>query len=276
MLWKRRGPTLFVGVLAEEARPGRVLRCNREKFERILERRGARDHLAAPGHRQAPQRGRGRTARRRARADESAAAEIAPGESATQTIDLPRVWDLSFQYASEVAPLEVRVGDDSFEMPPGIEGAIPFRPDEGPYWPVGTVDSAAAPSRSRSRRQSPRAAAGAGVDAPAAIGNVVATAYRTSSVSLIQEACYRYMDHYYLRRALQVSKESGGRSAAPTPTPLGPSPQALEALGQPPVGGDGRAQHHHPSHCRNCQQRQGQADAAPSSGPRASRTRRPG
>ena len=147
VLWKRRGPTPFVGVLAEEARPGRVLRCNRAKFERILERRGPaitwprpviakRLNWVVEGEPLDVEPG----------AEESAAAEIAPGESATQTITLPPgSWDLSFQYASEVVPLEVRVGEESFEMPPGIEGAIPFRPDEGPYWPVGSVESDGGP-----------------------------------------------------------------------------------------------------------------------------------
>jgi hypothetical protein len=223
VLWKRRGPTPFVGVLAEEARPGRVLRCNREKFERILERRGPaitwprpviakRLNWVVEGEPLDVEPG----------AEESAAAEIAPGESATQTIVLPAgSWDLSFQYASEVVPLEVRVGADSFEMPPGIEGAIPFRPDEGPYWPVGTVESDGGPVEITITASEPSALQRAlGVDAPAALGNVAATRLSDIEVSSIQEACYRYMDHYYLGApgALQVSKESGGEPAALTPT----------------------------------------------------------
>ena len=155
-------------------------------------------------------------------AEESAAAEIAPGESATQTIVLPAgSWDLSFQYASEVVPLEVRVGADSFEMPPGIEGAIPFRPDEGPYWPVGTVESDGGPVEITITASEPSALQRTlGVDAPAALGNVAATRLSDIEVSSIQEACYRYMDHYYLGApgALQVSKESGGKPADLTPT----------------------------------------------------------
>ena len=138
------------------------VRCKLEKFKRILERQGTRRHLAAPCDREAPQLGgRGGAARRRAGSGGERRGRDRPGESATQTITLPQgSWDLSFQYASEVVPLEVQVGDDTFEMPPGIEGAIPFRPDEGPYWPVGTVESDGGPSRSRSRPGSPRRCSG--------------------------------------------------------------------------------------------------------------------
>jgi hypothetical protein len=218
ILWKRSGPTPFVGVLAEEARPGRVLRCRREKFQRVLQRTGVaiswpRPVIAkrlnwvvegepldvVPGQ------------------DESATAELAPGESATQTITLPPgPWDLSFQYASEVVPLQVEAGDLSAEMPPGIEGAIPFRPDEGPYWPVGRVNSDGGPVEITVTAEQPSGLQKLlGVDAPAAIGNVAATRLEAIEAGDFQGSCYRYLDHYYLGApgALQVSKESGGRPA---------------------------------------------------------------
>ena len=223
VLWKRTGPTPFVGVLAEEARPGRVFRCKQEKFKRILEREGPaatwprpviakRLNWVVEGEPLDVEPG----------AEESASAEIAPGESATQTVTLPEgSWDLSFQYASEVVPLEVRVGDEVFEMPPGIEGAIPYRPDEGPYWPVGTVISDGGPVEITVTAQEPsRLQRILGVDAPAALGNVAATRLSEIEVSAIQDACYRYMDHYYLGApgALQVSKEAGTEAADLTPS----------------------------------------------------------
>jgi hypothetical protein len=210
-------------VLAEEARPGRILRCNRPKFQKALARTGVaitwpRPVIAkrlnwvvegepldvVPGE------------------AESVSAEIAPGQSATQTITLPPgPWDLSFQYASEVAALEVRAGDLSAEMPPGIEGSIPFRPDEGPFWPVGRVNSDGKPieiavaAKSLSRLQK-----ALGVDAPAALGNIAATRLGEIGANPIAASCSRYLDHYYLGApgALQVSKESGGESANLNPT----------------------------------------------------------
>lgn len=215
VLWKRSGPTPFVGVLAEEARPGRVMRCRRPKFRRILERTGPavtwprpviakRLNWVVEGEPLEVEPG----------ADVSASAEIAPGESATQTITLPPgSWDLSFQYASEVVGLEVKVGDETFEMPPGIEGAIPFRPDEGPYWPVGEVESDGEPVEITVTAEQPSALQRLlGVDAPAALGNIAATRLEEIRVGPIQAACYRYMDHYYLGApgALQISKQAGG------------------------------------------------------------------
>jgi hypothetical protein len=214
VLWKRRGPTPFVGVLAEEARPGRVMRCNREKFQRILERQGPavtwprpviakRLNWIVEGEPLDVEPG----------GEVSASAEIAPGESATQTIVLPPgTWDLSFQYASEVVPLEVEVLGETFEMRPGIEGAIPFRPDEGPFWPVGQVEAPGGPVEITITAKEPSALQRAlGVDAPAALGNIAATRLSDLRVSSIQDACYRYMDHYYLGApgALRISKESG-------------------------------------------------------------------
>jgi hypothetical protein len=218
VLWKRSGPTPFVGVLAEEARPGRVMRCKREKFKRILERRGPavtwprpviakRLNWVVEGEELDIVPGEG----------VSASAEIAPGESATQTIVLPPgTWDLSMQYATEVVPLEVQVGEDTFGMPPGVEGAIPFRPDEGPFWPVGQVTSEGGPVEITVTAEEPSAIQRLlGVDAPAALGNIAATRLSDIRVASIQDSCYRYMDHYYLGApgALQVGKAGGGEPA---------------------------------------------------------------
>lgn len=218
VLWKRNGPTPFVGVLAEEARPGRVMRCKREKFKRILKRRGPaavwprpviakRLNWIVEGESLNIVPGQG----------VSAAAEIAPGETAIQSFRLPEgTWDLSFQYASEVVPLTVTYNGESFEMPPGIEGAIPFRPDEGPFWPVGRVESDGGPAEISVTAGKPSALQRLlGVDAPAALGNIAATRLSEREVVPLQESCYRYMDHYYLGEpgALQVGKGAGGGPA---------------------------------------------------------------
>jgi hypothetical protein len=194
------------------------MRCKREKFKRILKRRGPavtwprpviakRLNWVVEGESLDIVPGEG----------VSAAAEIAPGESATQTIVLPPgAWDLSMQYATEVVPLEVTVGEDTFEMPPGVEGAIPFRPDEGQFWPVGQVESDGEPVEITVTAEQPSAIQRLlGVDAPAALGNIAATRLSDIRVTSIQDSCYRYMDHYYLGApgALQVSKQSGGKPA---------------------------------------------------------------
>jgi hypothetical protein len=223
ILWKRDGPTPFVGVLAEEARPGRIFRCERKKFQKALGRTGVAISWPRPviakrlywevnGEKLDVTPGEKSTA----------SAEIAPGESATQTITLPPgPWDLSFQYSSEVAELKVQVGDLTAIMPPGVEGAIPYRPDEGPYWPIGRVNSEGEPLEIKVTAQGLSALQKAlGVDAKAALGNIAATRLGSIGVSSIQAACSHYLDHYYLGApgALQISKESGGKPADLTPT----------------------------------------------------------
>jgi hypothetical protein len=208
ILWKRQGTTPFIGLLAEEARPGRIFRCRNPKYADILQRTGvaitwprpviAKRLYWEPGLR------------------------LAPGESASQTIVLPPGrWDFSFQYQSELVPLEVSAGGESFEVPPGVEGAIPFRGAEGPFWPVGEIRSDGGPveitvrAEEVSGLQKPL-----GVDAEAEIGNLVATRLSDIAATDFQASCGDYLDHYYLGvpGALQASRQSGGGSLPLIPT----------------------------------------------------------
>lgn len=223
VLWKRSGPTPFVGVLAEEARPGRVFRCSRPKFRKLLDRTGIAITWPRPViAKRLNWEVEGEPLGVRPGDEVSAAAELAPGESATQTITLPPgPWDLSFQYASEVVPLRVQAGDLDTEMPPGIEGAIPFRPDEGPYWPVGRINSDGGPVEiTVTAGEVSGLQKGLGVDAPASIGNIAATRLDEIGTNPFSASCGLYLDHYYLGApgALQVSRESGGGSADLVPT----------------------------------------------------------
>jgi hypothetical protein len=147
---------------------------------------------------------------------------LAPGRSASQTIILPPgEWDLSFQYSSPVAPVRVEAGDLRAEMPQGVEGAIPFRPDEGPYWPVGSVTSGGGPLEvTVTADELSKVQQLLGVDAEAAIGNLVATRLSDISSQSFTASCGLYLDHYYLGRpgAIQISKESGGGPAPLNPT----------------------------------------------------------
>ena len=199
VLWKRNGVTPFVGVLAEASRPGRIFRCNRPKFKRLLSRTGVaitwpRPVIAKRGFWEP---------------DET----LAPGESATQTFDLPRgEWDLSFQYSSEAAPIEVSAGDLTAELPPGVEGGIPYRPNEGPFWPVGEVNSDGGPIEITVKaKELSTIQKLLGADSPAILGNIAATRLDDRGSRAFRESCKLYVDHYYLGApgALQGSKESG-------------------------------------------------------------------
>ncbi len=216
VLWKRRGPTPFVGVLAEEARPGRIFRCsNVKKYGRLLERTGVAITWPRPviAKRLYWERDDG------VQSDETT--ELEPGQSASQTITLPPgEWDLSFQYSSPVAPLRVEADGLEVEMPPGVEGAIPYRVDQGPYWPVGSIASDGGPVEiTVTADELSGLQKLLGVDAAAGIGNVVATRLADRASQDFQASCKLYLDHYYLGRpgAIQISKESGGGTAAIDP-----------------------------------------------------------
>ncbi|HET8974981.1 MAG TPA: hypothetical protein VFN15_00005, partial [Solirubrobacterales bacterium] len=125
--------------------------------------------------------------------------KLAPGESASQSIVLPEgKWDLSFQYQSEIVPLDVDVGGETFEIPPGVEGAIPFRGAQGPFWPVGEIQS---PGGEVEITVSAHEISGLqkllGVDAQAEIGNIVATRLSDIRTQDFKQACGYYLDHYY-------------------------------------------------------------------------------
>lgn len=209
VLWRKTGPTPFVGVLAEEARPGRVFRCANPKLARLRSRRAVAITWPRPviAKRLDWDKGEGE-------GTSEQTTRLEPGESASQTITLPPGrWDLSFQYTSEIAPLEVSAGDLSAEVPPGVEGAIPFRPDEGPFWPVGELASDGSPVEIAVRAKPlSRLQRLLGVDAPAAIGNVAATRLEDRSAQPLSASCGSYIDHYYLGvpGALRGPRQLGG------------------------------------------------------------------
>ena len=208
VLWKRNGITPYVGVIAEASRPGRIFRCKRPKFRALLSRDGVaitwpRPVIAKRGFWEPDER-------------------LAPGESASQTFTLPRGrWDLSFQYSSEVAPLELRAGDLVAEMPPGVEGTVPFRPNEGPFWPVGEVTSDGGPIEITVEADEVSTLQKAlGVDSPAVLGNVAATRLDDLEARTFADSCRLYLDHYYVGvpGALKASRESGGGELDLEPT----------------------------------------------------------
>ena len=190
-LWKREGETPpDERVFGEEARPGKVLGCR----ERDLAIAGKRQNaVTATIFDPPPVIGK--------RFSWEPDNKLAPGESATQTLNLPAgQWGLSIQYQSPVVGLEVEAAGDSFEVPAAMDGAIPFRLGEGPFWPVGEITSGGGEVEFTVRAKDVSALQGLlGVGRDAAVGNIVATQtdpYRTIPFS---EACGDYIDHYTVR-----------------------------------------------------------------------------
>ncbi len=214
VLWERVGPTPEFGVLAEEARPGRIFRCQNPKFAEELatdgfatiwpqpvigkrlywEIGGEPDPTPAPG-----------TARERADAapdvelGQTGTTTLEPGQTATQTVTLPPGrWDLSIQYVSEISPLRVQAPGLDAEVPQGMEGAIPFRVDQGPFWTLGEVEGTGEPIEISITAVDDRSGLQKllGVDAVASLGNVTATRLDEVSTAPIADSCGRYVDHY--------------------------------------------------------------------------------
>ena len=202
-LWRRTGTTPNVSVLAEEARPGRVFRCKNPKFRRVLAgggeavvwprpviakrlywQAGAGGGVVAEGGVSSPKRG-------------SLDNNLSPGQTASQTINLPPgQWKLSIQYVSPVTGIEVRAPGLATPLPAGMDAAIPYRPDQGPYWPAGEVTSKGGPITVSVQADDVSFLQKVlGVDAPAVIGNLTAvnrTGFRTVPTA---SACGLYVDH---------------------------------------------------------------------------------
>ena len=202
-LWRRTGTTPNVAVLAEEARPGRVFRCKRPKFRHVLAgggqavvwprpviakrlywKAGAAGGVVAEG---------GVNPAKQAPLDNN----LAPGETASQTIHLaPGQWKISLQYVSPVTGITVRAPGLETRLPSGMDAAIPYRPDQGPYWPAGEVTSEGGPITFSVQADDVNLLQKVlGVDAPAVIGNLTAvkrTGFREAPTA---SACGLYVDH---------------------------------------------------------------------------------
>ena len=216
-LWRRTGRTPNIAILAEEARPGRIFRCNRPKFRKIRSGGGSaqvweprpviakRLYWKAGGH--AGALGEASVAAtKRAPIDN----QLSPGQTASQTISLPLgKWELSLQYVSPVTGVTVRAPGLDVHLPAGVDAAIPYRPDQGPYWPVGEVTSQGGPiSVSVTADDVNTYQSLLGVDAPAVIGNLTAvnpSGFRTIPTAA---ACGLYVD-----RVVGGTERSGVRAA---------------------------------------------------------------
>ncbi|MSO42544.1 MAG: hypothetical protein EXQ70_11780 [Solirubrobacterales bacterium] len=198
VLYERRGntPDLSRGF-GEEARPGKVLNCKDPGLNIQLKRKVVTGAVIwtprpIPGKRQSWE----------------PSLDLAPGSEATQTLELPRGrWNISLQYLSPLVPITVEGPGLRSELPAGLEGAIPFRPGQGPFWPVGVLDSPGGKVEItvRSGDLNPLQKL-LGVDAEASIGNVAASG--RGSAHLIDKlgACGTYTDHYSVLPRKQKEK----------------------------------------------------------------------
>ena len=217
-LWKRTGTTPPIANLYEEARPGRVLRCNRPKLAPFARAGGEaltwqprtviakRLYWKAAGHAGALGEG-GVAASKSAPIDN----QLTPGQTASQTISLPHgKWELSLQYVSPVTGVTVKAPGLDVHLPAGVDAAIPYRPDQGPYWPVGEVTSQGGPvTVSVTADDVNWFQSLIGVDAPAVIGNL--TAVNPDGFKLVPtaQACSLFVDHLIGVNQLTQTKQQG-------------------------------------------------------------------
>jgi hypothetical protein len=220
-LWKRTGTTPPIANLFEEARPGRVLRCNRPKLAPFQRAGGQaltwqpRTVIAKRLYWKAAHAGGalnegGVAADKRAPIDNN----LAPGETASQQIVLPPgKWELSLQYVSPVTGVTVRAPGLDVHLPAGVDAAIPYRPDQGPYWPVGTITGSGGPvTVSVTADDVNWFQSLIGVDAPAVIGNLTAVNPDGFKEVPTASACGLFVDH--LIGVSQPTRNGSGSSTS--------------------------------------------------------------
>jgi hypothetical protein len=196
-LWRRTGTTPEITNLVEEARPGRVFRCNRPKLAQFLDVGG--EALTWQPRNVIAKRLYWKAARASGVVLQGSPIDnnLAPGQTASQRIRLPRGrWELSIQYVSPVTGIEVKAPGLSVHLPAGMDAAIPYRPDQGPYWPVGEITSEGGPVTVSVTADDVNSFQDLiGVDAPALIGNLTAVNPDGFIRVPTASACRLFVDH---------------------------------------------------------------------------------
>jgi hypothetical protein len=143
--------------------------------------------------------------------------QLAPGQTASQTIPLPPgKWELSLQYVSPVTGVTVRAPGLDVHLPAGVDAAIPYRPDQGPYWPVGTITSQGGPTTvSVTADDVNWYQSILGVDAPAVVGNLTAVNPDGFKVVPTAQACRFFVDHLIGVEQLSHTKQQGEAASQP-------------------------------------------------------------
>ena len=194
-LWKRTGPTpVNTRVFGEEARPGKVLNCTARDFQ-IGKRRKVATHVTV--FRPPPVIGK--------RLAWEGSNQIAPGGEASQSLDLPPGrWLLSIQYQSPIVDLQLEANGDSIELPAAMDGAIPFRFGQGPFWPAGEITSRGGPVEITVRADDSSGLQSLlGVGRKAFLGNIVATRPDPYVIRRpFTAACGDYVDHFWVRKSV--------------------------------------------------------------------------
>jgi hypothetical protein len=92
----------------------------------------------------------------------------------------------------------------STDLPAGMDAAIPYRPDQGPYWPVGEITSHGGPVTVSVRADDVNGLQSLlGVDAPAVIGNLTAVNADGFVTVPTASACSLFVDHLIGARQLR-------------------------------------------------------------------------
>jgi hypothetical protein len=209
-LWRRTGSTPNIAILAEEARPGRIFRCNRGKFRQIRDG-GGEAQVWQPR----PVIGK----RLYWKGDGGHDNQAEPGQSVSQTITLPAgTWSISLQYVSPVTGVTVSAPGLDEHLAAGVDAAIPYRPDQGPYWPAGELTTDGGPVTFTVRADDVNAFQKLiGVDAPAVIGNLTAVNASGFKTLPTSQACGLYVDRVIggsQRSAVRTAGKSNGTNAS--------------------------------------------------------------
>jgi hypothetical protein len=138
---------------------------------------------------------------------------LAPGESASQRISLaPGRWELSIQYVSPVTGITVSAPGLVRHLPSGMDAAIPYRPDQGPYWPVGEITTHGGPiTVSVTADDVNWFQRMIGVDAPAVIGNLTAVDPKGFKLVPTASACRLFVDHIIGAQQISNTKPKPAR-----------------------------------------------------------------
>jgi hypothetical protein len=97
-----------------------------------------------------------------------------------------------------------------------MDAAIPYRPDQGPYWPAGEVRSEGGPITVSVQADDVNTLQRVlGVDAPAVIGNLTAVnrvGFRTVPTA---DACKLYVDHILHSRVPATPGQENSKAGKP-------------------------------------------------------------
>jgi hypothetical protein len=220
-LWKRTGTTPPIAILFEAARPGHIFNCERPTLAPYL-REGGQAVIWQPRSQVAKRlywKATGSTGAlpegaRSALKQVPIRNSLPPGQTASQRIAIPPGrWELSLQYVSPVTGVTVTAPGLSVHLPAGVDAAIPYRPDQGPYWPVGDITSHGGPITVSVRADNVSWFQSLiGVDAPAVIGNLTFVSPDGFKTVPTAAACKKFVDHLIGVHQLSFRKvPSGGK-----------------------------------------------------------------